>query len=168
MLRQFWGTASLKQEFSAQSYTLSKQRTDIKHARVYSFKAPKKTDLVHNETAGPWCQRRALSLPGSVNTDAVNTRVVHPYLQNRFPLPQWLKQMCCEGWAGCQLTHSSGWIVYKTDWLLHSSIREHLLHHKQLKILELYDPAILPLRIYPEEFNHTQEETCVHSCSQHH
>jgi len=32
------------------------------------------------------------------------------------------------------------------------SICEHFLHHQQIKILEPHDPAILPLKIYPEEF----------------
>ena len=64
----------MKQEFSAQSYTLSKQRTYIKHDRVYSFKNLKK-DLVHSETAGSWCQGRELYLPGSVNMDAMRTEL---------------------------------------------------------------------------------------------
>jgi len=52
--------------------------------------------------------------------------------------------MICEGLTGCLSSHTV-----------------HLLHHKEIKILEPYDPAILPLRIYPEELKpHPGKDIC--------
>ena len=41
------------------------------------------------------------------------------------------------------------------------SMCEHFLHHQQIKILELHEPVILPLKIYLEELKaHSGRDIC--------